>query len=273
MKTRFQISSQRGHCLGVVRDALGSLGQVRAAVEMDLAARPARPGVGHAPEVLVVAGVDVAPARHALRREADLVPPDVPGDLVVRVRRGGQALARDSHVDGEELPRPVDRLALEVVAEAPVAHHLEERVVARRPADLLEVVVLPGHPQTALDVHGTGVAARLGAGEDLLELDHPRVGEQERLVAGRHEARARDDRVVALGEELEEPAADLRGGERNHARIGGRARRAEVGIAVMVANAAWRSRPGCARPPGQATAPIQRCRVTAAAAVAEGCGR
>ena len=69
--------------LAVVRDALRALGRVRAAVEVDLAARPARAGVGHPPEVAVVACVDVAPARHALGRQADLVAPDVPGDLVV----------------------------------------------------------------------------------------------------------------------------------------------------------------------------------------------
>ena len=40
---------------------------------------------------------------------------------------------------GEELPGPVDRLALEVIAEAEVAQHLEERHVPRRLADVLDV--------------------------------------------------------------------------------------------------------------------------------------
>ena len=66
----------------------------------------------------------------------------------------------------------MDRLALEVVAEAPVAEHLEERVVARRPPDLLEVVVLAGDPQAPLVVDGPGVRALLGPGQDILELDH-----------------------------------------------------------------------------------------------------
>ena len=185
MKTRFQISSQRGHCSEWSGDAVRALGEVGAAVVVDLAARPAGAGLGHPPEVLVVAGVDVAPAGHPLGRQADLVAPDRPGDLVVRVGRRRQALGRDPELLRQELPGPVDRLALEVVAEAPVPHHLEEGVVARRAPDLLEVVVLAGHPQAALDVDGPGVAARLGAGEDLLELDHPGVREEEGLVAGR----------------------------------------------------------------------------------------
>ena len=60
-----------------------------------------------------------------------------------------------------KLPRPVDRVALEVVAEAPVAEHLEQGVVPRRPADLLEVVVLAGHPEAALDVHGALCSERV----------------------------------------------------------------------------------------------------------------
>ena len=115
----------------------------------------------------------------------------------------------------------MDRLALEVVAEAPVAEHLEERVVAGRAADLLEVVVLAGDPQAALVVDRARIAALLGAGQHVLELDHAAVREQQRLVAGRDEAGAGHDRVAALGEELHEPPADLGGG--SAIRSGGRA--------------------------------------------------
>ena len=222
MNTRFQISSQRGQCLAVVGDAVRALGQVRAAIEVDLAARPARPGLGHPPEVVVVAVVDVAPDRHPLGRQADLVAPDLAGDLVVLVGRRREAFAGDPEVAGQEVPREEDRLALEVVAEAPVAEHLEERVVARRPPDLLEVVVLAGDAQAALVVDGAVVGARLGAGQDVLELDHPRVREEQRRVAGRDEAGAGHDGVAALGEELDEAAADLGGGQRDDPRIVGR---------------------------------------------------
>ena len=115
----------------------------------------------------------------------------------------------------------MDRLALEVVAEAPVAEHLEEGVVARRPADLLEVVVLARDAQAALVVDRAVVRARLGADEDVLELDHPRIREQERGVTGRDEARAGHGRMPALGEELDEPATDLGGGQRHDPRVWG----------------------------------------------------
>ena len=143
--------------LAVVGQAVGTLAELRSPVVVDLAAGTAGTGVRHAPEVLVVAGVHVTPARHALRGQADLVAPDAPRLLVVPVGRGGQSLRGDAQVHGQELPGPVDGLPLEVVAERPVAEHLEERVVPRRASHLLEVVVLAGDPQAALRVHGARV--------------------------------------------------------------------------------------------------------------------
>ena len=143
-------------------------------------------------------------------------------DLVVLVCRRGKSFARDAQVAGQEVPGKEDRIALEVVAERPVAEHLEERVVARRSADLLEVVVLAGDAQAALVVDRALVRARLGTDQDVLELDHPRVREQQRRVPRRHKAGAGHDRVTAFGEELDEAAADLGGGQRDDPRIFGR---------------------------------------------------
>ena len=159
--------------LAVVGHALRALGEVGAAVVVELRARAARPDVAHPPPVLLVAGREVAPAHEALRRQADLVLPHRVGQVVGRVHGRGQPVRGDAEVAGQELPRPVDRLALEVVAEAPVAEHLEQRVVARGPADLLEVVVLAGDAQAALVVDGTRVVALLDARQRVLELDHP----------------------------------------------------------------------------------------------------
>src|SRR3546814_5950606 len=105
-------------------------------------------------------------------------------------------------------------------SERPVAEHLEKGVVARGVADLVEVVVLAAGTQAALDVGRAHVAALRGAEEDVLELDHARIGEQQgRIVAG-HQRRGRHDGVAAGGEELEEVPADVGSGQglgRGHA--------------------------------------------------------
>ena len=200
--------------LRVVWHAMRALGQVGPPVDMDLGAWSARPDVGHPPPVLLVAVREVAPAHEAFGWQADLVAPDLECGVIRRVGRRSQALRRDAEVLREQLPRPMDGLALEVVAEAPVPEHLEEGVVAGRTPDLLEVVVLAGNAQAALVVDGARVRALLGPGQRVLELHHPRVREEQRLVAGRDEGSARHDRVAALGEEVDEPPPDLGGGQR-----------------------------------------------------------
>jgi hypothetical protein len=65
-----------------------------------------------------------------------------PGRLVVvQIDRDGQPVRVDAQplLVGQKLPGPVDRLALEVIAEAEVAQHLEERVVIGGAADVVDV--------------------------------------------------------------------------------------------------------------------------------------
>ena len=50
----------------------------------------------------------------------------------------------------QEFPCPVDGLFLEIVAERPVAEHLEHGVVVGVETDLLQIVVLAAHAQTLL---------------------------------------------------------------------------------------------------------------------------
>ena len=88
---------------------------------------------------------------------------------------------------GQELPGVGDGVALEVVAEAEVAEHLEEGVVAAGEADVFEVVVLAAGADALLAGGGAGVVAALGAEEDVLELVHAGVGEEQ----GRDRWRAR----------------------------------------------------------------------------------
>ena len=122
-----------------------------------------------------------------------------------------QALGRQLPDLGQQLPGPGDGVLLEVVAERPVAQHLEEGVVARGVADLVEVVVLAAGAQAALHIGRAHVAALLGAQEHVLELDHARVGEQQGRVVARHQRRGRHDGVALAGEEFEEIAADIGG--------------------------------------------------------------
>ena len=106
----------------VVGTAVGAPARAGAApVPVDLAVVPARPGGPGLPPVVGEAG-------DAFRRHADLAPEPL-GLGVVRVDARPQAVAVEPEVLGEQLPGEADRPLLEVLADRPVAEHLEEGVV------------------------------------------------------------------------------------------------------------------------------------------------
>jgi hypothetical protein len=187
------------------------LAPLDAAVEVQLAARPARPGRARRPEVLRARQLDDPAARDADRL------PCADGLLVGTEAELGVAL-EDADPDVVEveaealerqLERELDRALLEVVADREVAEHLEEGLVARGGADVLDV-----DRAEALLAGRQPVARRLLEAEEVgLERLHPRGGEQHRRIEARgHQRPARAAQVTARLEEAQERLADLVGG-------------------------------------------------------------
>ena len=81
---------------------------------------------------------------------ADLLEPEIRCLVVVLVDGHPEFFCRDLQGARDEFPGEIDRILLEVIAEAEVAEHLEERMVARGVADVLEVVVLAAGAHAAL---------------------------------------------------------------------------------------------------------------------------
>ena len=116
---------------------------------------------------------------------------------------------RQAEFLGDQVPGELDRQRLEIVAEREVAEHLEERVMARGVADVVEVVVLAAGAHAFLRRDGAVVGPPLDAGEDVLELHHPGVGEHQRRIVARHQRTRGDDLVAVLGEELQKARSNL----------------------------------------------------------------
>jgi hypothetical protein len=201
-----QIPKLDGRVAGAV-DVFGAveLGvfRVLAEVVVDLRVGAAGAGLGHLPEVVLA-----AEAEDALGARADLLP-QRDGLLVgrhfvvAREDREPKALRVELQFVDQEVPGEADRVLLEVVAEGEVAEHLEEGVVARGLADLVEVVVLAARAQALLRSDGAIVVALLRAEEHVLELVHPGVGEEQRRVVDGQE-RARRHAPVAVPLEVAE---------------------------------------------------------------------
>ncbi len=190
-------------------------------VEVDFRARAAGAGVAHHPEIVLLVAVDDVDGgiETFLFEDAG---PDIVGllvevsgialGLVRRVNGREETLRRNAPDFGDEFPAPLERLLLEVVAEGPVAQHLEHRVVVGIEADVLEVVVFAAGADAFLGVSGAGVLRRADAGpfgdvgrsiaeEDGHELVH--AGVREEQPGGiRQQRRRRHDRVRLLGEEI-----------------------------------------------------------------------
>ena len=177
---------------------------VVAVVVEDFRARPARAGVAHLPEIVGAGDADDPGVRQA----RDLLP-QVERLIVVDIDRGRQPVLRQAEFLGDQVPGQLDGAVLEIVAEREVAEHLEERVVARGVADVVEVVVLAAGAHAFLRGHGALVGALLEAGEDVLELHHAGVGEHQRRVVARHQRRRRHDLVAGLGEIVEKARPDV----------------------------------------------------------------
>ncbi len=177
---------------------------LRAVVVEDLRAGAAGPGIAHPPEI--VRGGD---GDDPLRGQARDLAPEQSRLLVLGIDGDQEAICGEAELAGDEFPGELDGDVLEIVAEAEIAQHLEERVVAGGVADIVEVVVLAPGAHAFLGGGGAPVGPRLLAEEDVLELHHAAIGEEEARVVARHERRARHDGVIVAGEEVEKGGADV----------------------------------------------------------------
>ena len=181
--------------------------QMIALVEVDLGAGPARAGVPHRPEVVLLAQAEDPVGGQELLPELERL-------VVVGEDGGLEPVLGQAEVLGQELPAELDRVLLEVVPEGEVAQHLEEGVVPGGAADVLQVIVLAAGPHALLGGGRPDVVPALLPQEHGLELHHARVGEEQGGVLGGHQRRGPHHRMPAPAEVFEEPRADLAPGHR-----------------------------------------------------------
>ena len=196
---RPQVVGRVAHAIELREDQVPDFDLAEVGVVVDFAARAANAvgalagGIG-GPEVFVF-----AQPLQPLRRKFHLVEPDAGRLVVVEIDGGREPLRAQAQplLGGEELPRPVDGLALEVVAEAEVAQHLEEGVVIGGAADVVDVA----GAEALLAGGGAGEFQLAAAEEVVLELVHARRGEQHRGVpAGDQHVAGPPDAALRLEE-------------------------------------------------------------------------
>jgi hypothetical protein len=184
------------------------------AVEVvNLGARPARAGLAHLPEIVLHPEAQNSPVVEA----RDLFPEGARVFVRSQYRVAGIA-AKDCHDETifrhaetlrKKLPCEGDRVFLEIVAEAEIAEHLEERVVACRDAHVFEVVMLARNPDAFLARGRARERPLVLTGKDVLERDHAGVGEHQRRIVLGNERSAPLNVVSMLLEVVEERGANV----------------------------------------------------------------
>ena len=176
----------------------------------NLGAWAARAGIAHGPEVVLHSQLMDPLWRH-------MVAPKLVGFLV---SRNPFLALEDGDVEfflgeskplrrSDQLPGECDRFALEVIAEAEVAQHLEEGMVTASEADILQVVVFAAGAHNLLRCRGAVVIAALGPEEDIFELVHPRIGKKQSGVVRRNQRGRVDASVTLRSKKAQEGFPDL----------------------------------------------------------------
>src|SRR4030095_1340071 len=131
--------------------------------------------------------------------------PDLRGLVVVGVDGHPEAILCEAVDLGEERPLPADAIALEVVAKGEVPEHLEERVMARRAPDVLEI----GDAEALLR-RGHALPRKLREPQKrVFEWVQPGAVEEQRRVVRRNERVGRRALVRLRLEEAQIALADL----------------------------------------------------------------
>ncbi len=152
-----------------------------AMIEEDLGAGSAGSGITHRPEIVGGRYADDA----VIRQARDLLP-QCRGLVIFRIDRDQQAVLRQAILPRDQVPGQFDGLVLEVVAKGEVPEHLEERMMPRGVADIVQIVVLAARPHALLGRDGAAVIPLFLPREDVLELDHSGIGEHQGRIIVRH---------------------------------------------------------------------------------------
>ncbi len=155
---------------------------VRTVIVENLRAGPARADIAHRPEI-----VGAGDADDLLVRKAGDLSPQRRRLLIVGIDGDQQALRIEREILGEEIPSEQDGPLLEIIGEGEIAEHLEEGVMARRVADIVEVVMLAAGAHAFLRTRRPRADRLLRAGEHILERHHAGIGEEERRIVARNE--------------------------------------------------------------------------------------
>src|SRR5262249_30661352 len=189
--------------LGIGR-ARRSAGNLRSVIVKDFRAWAARAELAHLPEIIRACDADDL----CLWQSRDPLP-EVKRVVIVDVDRDRQPFRREVELSGDEIPGKLDGAFLEIISKREITQHFEKGVMARRIADIVEIVVLAACAHAFLRTDRAREWEPLKAGKHVLELHHAGIGEHQGRIIARHERRRGNELMAIAREIIEKPRSDL----------------------------------------------------------------
>ena len=110
---------------------------------------------------------------------------------------------------GDQGPGELNRLRLEVIAEGEIAQHFKKSMMPGGIADILQIVMLATGAHRFLGRGGALVGPMFGAGKDVFELHHARIGEHQSRIVTRHQGAGFDQRMALRHIEIGERGTNI----------------------------------------------------------------
>ena len=110
---------------------------------------------------------------------------------------------------GQEFPREMNGIVLEIIAETEITQHFKEGVMTRGITDILKIIMLAARAHAALRSGGALVIALLMTKKEVLELHHASVRKEQRRIVARHQRTGGNDGVTLAFVIVEELLADF----------------------------------------------------------------
>ncbi len=187
-----------------VGTAWGATRHIRAMVIKDFRTGTTGTGITHGPEI-----VFLAHAGEACRIDLHLIQPDSSRLVIILIDGDPEFFCRQTELFSQQFPGELNCLALEIITEREVAQHFKEGVMTGGVSDVFQIVVLAAGADAALRRGCPRIGSLLITEEDILELHHTRIGEQQcRVIAGYQWATG-NDFMAAGGKEIEEFLSDF----------------------------------------------------------------
>ena len=113
--------------------------------------------------------------------------PDIRGFVICMINGNQKPIFWNIKFFCDQFPRKWDRVRFEVIAKGKVTQHFKKCMVTRGIADVVQIIMFATGAHAFLRSGRTFVIACFNSGEQVLKLDHARVGEHQSGVVPRNQ--------------------------------------------------------------------------------------